>query len=65
MILAEAIKRAGTTEEPALRDAIAATKNHPGITGRITLDENRNASKPAVILAIKNGAFGFEQSVAP
>lgn len=65
MILAEAIKRAGTTDEPALRDAIAATRNHPGITGTITLDENRNASKPAVILAIKNGAFEFEQTVAP
>jgi len=65
MILAEAIKRAGTTESSALRNAIAATKNHAGITGSITLDEKRNASKPAIILAIKDGAFQFEQSVAP
>ena len=38
MILAEAIKRAGTTEPEKLRDAIAATKDHDGITGKITLD---------------------------
>ena len=65
MILAEAIKRAGTTEGKKLRDAIAATKNHPGITGNITLDEKRNAAKPAVILTIANGAFKFQETVAP
>lgn len=65
MILAEAIKRAGTTEGDKLRDAIAATRNHPGITGNITLDENRNAAKPAVILTIRDGGFKFQQTVAP
>ena len=65
MILADAMKRAGTTEGPKLRDAIAATKNHPGITGNITLDENRNASKPAVILRIENAGFKFQETVAP
>lgn len=65
MILAEAMKRAGTTDGPALRDAIAATKAHAGVTGSITLDENRNASKPAIILNIVDGGFKFEQSVAP
>src|SRR5439155_8116127 len=38
-----------------LRDLIAATSNYPGVTGTITLDENRNAKKPAVIIAIKGG----------
>lgn len=65
MILAEAMKRAGTTESQKLRDAIAATKDHHGITGHITLDENRNAAKPAVILTIANGAFKFQEAVAP
>ncbi len=65
IILAEAMKRAGTTEGPKLRDAIAATNNHAGITGNITLDDKRNASKPAVILAIGGGGFKFEQTVAP
>ena len=65
IILAEAMKKAGTTEGPKLRDAIAATKNHAGITGSITLDDKRNASKSAVILAIGGGGFKFEQTVAP
>lgn len=65
MILAAAMKRAGTTESAKLRDAIAATKDHPGITGSITLDPKRNAAKPAVIMTIANGAFKFQQTVAP
>jgi branched-chain amino acid transport system substrate-binding protein len=65
MILAEAIKRAGTTESAKLRDAIAATKDHKGITGVITLDAQRNASKPAVILTIGDGGFKFQETVAP
>ena len=65
MILADAIKRAGTTEGKALRDAIAATKNYDGITGKISLDDKRNASKSAVVLTIKDGKFSFVESIAP
>lgn len=65
MILAAAIKRAGTTDGPALRDAIAATKDHPGITGKITLNAKRDAEKSAVILTIGGGGFQFVQTVAP
>jgi len=64
-ILADAITRAGTTGEPALRDAIAATKDFKGVTGDITLDAQRNATKAAVILTIANGGFQFVQRVAP
>jgi branched-chain amino acid transport system substrate-binding protein len=64
-ILAAAIARAGTTDGKKLRDAIAATKDHRGITGTITLDEKRNAAKPAVILTIADGGFKFQQNVAP
>ena len=35
------------------------------ITGNITLDAQRNASKPAVILTIGGGGFQFQQTVAP
>jgi branched-chain amino acid transport system substrate-binding protein len=65
MILADAIKRAGTTEPEKLRAAIAETKDHQGITGKITLDAHRNANKPAVILTIGNGGFQFVETVAP
>jgi branched-chain amino acid transport system substrate-binding protein len=65
MVLIEAMKRAGTTEEPKLRDAIAATKDYDGITGKITLDPQRNASKAAVILTVKDGKFKFVELVKP
>ena len=65
MILAEAMTRAGTTDSAKLRDAIAATKGHEGITGNITIDENRNASKPAVILTVGNGGFQYVETVQP
>ena len=65
VILAKAIEKAGTTDGEKLKAAIAATKDHAGITGKITLDEKRNASKPAVILSIGGGGFKFEQTVEP
>ncbi len=65
MILADAIKRAGSTDGAKLRDAIAATKDFRAITGIITIDAARNASKSAVIMGIGSGAFQFVQSVAP
>ncbi|HEX3627733.1 MAG TPA: ABC transporter substrate-binding protein [Verrucomicrobiae bacterium] len=65
MILADAIKRAGTTAGPAVRDALAATKDFPGITGHITIDKNRNASKPAVIVEVKNGKYNYVETISP
>ncbi|HXC59715.1 MAG TPA: ABC transporter substrate-binding protein [Steroidobacteraceae bacterium] len=65
MVLADAIKRAGTTDEPKLRDAIAATKDFPGATGITTLDANRDASKSAVIITVKDGKFQYLETVAP
>ncbi len=65
MILADAMKRAGSTAGPKVRDALAATKDFHGVTGDITIDANRNASKPAVILTIKNGEFKYVETIAP
>jgi branched-chain amino acid transport system substrate-binding protein len=65
MILADAIKKTGSTDGGKVRDALAAEKDFRGVTGDITIDPNRDASKPAVILEIKNGVFKFVQTVAP
>lgn len=64
-VLAEAIKRAGTTEGSKLREAIAATKDFEGVTGKFSLDEKRNAVKSAAILQIKGGKFTFLETIAP
>ena len=62
---ADAITRAGTTAEPRLRDALAATTDFPGVTGRTTIDAERNTSKPAIIVTVKNGHVQFVAAVTP
>ena len=65
MVLADAIKRAGTTEGPKLRTAIAATKGYDGVTGKTTIDSHRNATKAAVVITVKDGAFKFVECITP
>ena len=65
MLLVDAIKRAGTTAGPQVRDALAATRNFPGITGQITIDEHRDAKKPLVILQVSGGKFHLVEKISP
>src|SRR5258705_7487281 len=54
-IMFDAIKRSSSLDGPAIRDALAATKNFPGVTGNVTFNENRDAVKPIVVIEIKDG----------
>jgi branched-chain amino acid transport system substrate-binding protein len=54
-IMFDAIKRANSLEGPAIRDALAATKDFPGVTGKVTFNENRDAVKPIVMIKIQPG----------
>lgn len=60
-----ALSRAKDLSGPAIRDEIAKTQGHEGVTGNITLDDKRNATKPAVILQVKDGKARFIASVGP
>jgi branched-chain amino acid transport system substrate-binding protein len=64
-VLVDAIRRAGKDDPTAIRDAIAATKDFEGVTGKITIDPQRNAQKSAVVLKIEGGKAKFETSIAP
>jgi branched-chain amino acid transport system substrate-binding protein len=64
-VLVDAIKRAGSTDGPKLRAALAATKDFSGVTGLTTIDAHRDASKPATIIAIRDGKLQFLKTVAP
>lgn len=66
-VLADAIKRAGGTDPAKLKDAINATKDFAGVTGKITLDPGRNAVKPAVVLELDPAAaaFKYKETIAP
>jgi len=64
-ILFEAIKKAGSTDGPAVRDALAATKNFQGVSGTISMDAERNAQKKLDVMKISDGKVGFETAVEP
>jgi branched-chain amino acid transport system substrate-binding protein len=64
-VLLDAMVRAGSTEPAKVRDALAATKDFQGVTGKITIDENRNANKSAVVLTIKDKGFHYVETIAP
>ena len=67
-VLADAIKRAGGASDSAkLKDAINATKDFAGVTGKISLDPGRNAVKPAVVLELDPaaGKFKYKETIAP
>ena len=64
-VLFDAIKRANSTDGAKIRDAIASTKDFDGITGKITIDKERNAVKPAVVLQVKDGKLQFVETITP
>ncbi|HVY71305.1 MAG TPA: ABC transporter substrate-binding protein, partial [Verrucomicrobiae bacterium] len=63
MVLADAIKRAGSTDGAKVRAALAATKDLAGVTGKTTIDPERNATKSAVIITIKDGKFKYIETI--
>jgi branched-chain amino acid transport system substrate-binding protein len=65
MFLADAIKRSGSTDGATLRDALAATTQFEGVTGKMAMNAQRDAVKSAVILQIKDGKFRYVTTVEP
>lgn len=64
-LLADAIVRANSTDPAKIRDALAQTRDFQGVTGRVSIDAERNASKSAVILQIKDGKIQYYATVEP
>ncbi len=61
----DAMKRATDLSGKSLRDAIAQTKDYPGVAGIITLDARRNAFKPAAVLKVGKGKFEYVTTINP
>jgi branched-chain amino acid transport system substrate-binding protein len=64
-ILADAIGRAKSTDGAAIAAELANTKDFDGVTGKITIDKDRNAVKPAVMLEMKNGVPTYVTTIQP
>lgn len=65
MILADAYKRAGSTDGAKVRDALTQVKDYHAVTGNITIDPKRNATKSAVVLQVEGASNKFVATVAP
>src|SRR5262249_27152211 len=64
-ILIDAMKRAKKLDGPSIRDALAETKDFPGVTGKITIDANRNARKSALVFKIHGKEYKEYKSYTP
>ncbi len=64
-LLAEAIKRAGTTDKLKLRDAIAKTRDFVGVTGKLSLNAYRDARKEVVMIKVKDQNFVYHSTIQP
>ncbi|HVO17858.1 MAG TPA: ABC transporter substrate-binding protein [Anaeromyxobacter sp.] len=65
LVAADAMNRAKDLSGPAIADALAATKDFKAVTGNITLNEQHNAVKSAVVIAIDNNAGKYAATVSP
>ena len=63
LLIIDAIKRANSADPEKIKEAINQTKDFMGASGIVTLDENRNAIKSAVIKQVKNGKFEYLDTV--
>ncbi|MBI3911115.1 MAG: ABC transporter substrate-binding protein [Armatimonadetes bacterium] len=56
-LVADAIKRAGSTDRTAVRDALEKTQNYAGVTGTISVDAQHNPRKTAVVVKAEGSPF--------
>ncbi|HEX8465241.1 MAG TPA: ABC transporter substrate-binding protein [Abditibacterium sp.] len=64
-LLSNAIERAGAPDRAKIREALATTKDFQGVTGKISIDKDRNAVKPAVVLKVQGKEGVFVSTVNP
>lgn len=65
MVLKDAIERAQSVEPSDIRDALAETPGHEGVTGVIRFDGNGDPIKPMVINRFKFGGIMYVDQVYP
>jgi branched-chain amino acid transport system substrate-binding protein len=64
-LLADAVKRAGSTDPGKIKDALASTKDLSLVTGNVTVDKDHNPVKSATVLEYKEGKQVFNTKVNP
>jgi branched-chain amino acid transport system substrate-binding protein len=65
VLLAQALEKAGTTDGAPVAQALAATRDFPGITGTITMGPDHNPIKDVVIIKVEKGKFAYQTTMQP
>ncbi len=65
LLVAEAIKNAGSTEPAKISEAMAKINGFSGVSGSVTFDDKHNPVKSAVILEYKDGAQSLKTKINP
>mgnify|MGYP000289532758 FL=1 len=65
LLVAEAIKNAGSTEPAKISEAMAKVNGFSGVSGSVTFDDKHNPVKSAVILEYKDGAQSLKTKINP
>ncbi len=65
LMIADAIKRANSTEGVKIAEALSKTKDLKVSTGILTIDANHNPVKSAVVIEMKDGKQTFKTKVNP
>ncbi|MFM8831786.1 MAG: ABC transporter substrate-binding protein [Spartobacteria bacterium] len=63
VVLADAIRRANTTDPAKLREALASTMNFPGLTGEITTDPELARVEALPLLKLDTGKISFLEMI--
>ena len=64
-LLLDAMTRANSLEGPKIAQALAATKNFPGVSGTISMDKNHNPIKGVVVIKVDKGKFVYQTTINP
>jgi branched-chain amino acid transport system substrate-binding protein len=64
-IVCDAIGKANSSKGADIAAQLSKVKDFEGVTGKISIDANRNAVKPAVILEMKNGKPTYVTTIQP
>jgi branched-chain amino acid transport system substrate-binding protein len=64
-LLLQAMEKAGGTDGPKVAQALAGTRDFPGVTGKITMGPDHNPIKGVVVLKVENGKFAYQTTINP
>jgi branched-chain amino acid transport system substrate-binding protein len=64
-ILIQAMERAEEITPDSIRAELAKTEDFVGVTGRISIDQQRNANKPAVVVKVDGNTNRYVTTISP